>query len=190
MSVRFSTGSRADGTRRCIDSQTAMRKPHEPEPLWFGRGGHRCFGMLHQPAMPSNRGVVLCNTFGFDGLIAYRSLRHLAGALTERGLWSVRLDYDGEGDSGRGPWAPDQLDAWIASIDAAVGVLRSRGVSDIRLVGFRAGALLAHRYATTHPGISGLVLWWPCVSGATYARELRRALEALSGSASRPTGRG
>jgi alpha-beta hydrolase superfamily lysophospholipase len=164
-----------------------MHKPHEPKALWFGRGPSRCFGTLHQPAILSDRGVVLCDTFGFDGLIAYRALRHLAEAGTERGFWSLRIDYDGEGDSAGGPWEPNRLEAWIRSIDAAVGVLRSRGVSDIRLVGYRAGALLAHRYATTHPGISGLVLWWPTASGAAYVRELR-ALSKLS-AAARPVQR-
>jgi len=164
-----------------------MHEPHKPQTLWFGRGTSRCFGTLHQPAILSDRGVVLCDTFGFDGLIAYRALRHLAGALTERGFWSLRIDYDGEGDSTGGPWEPNRLDAWIRSIDAAVGVLRSRGVSDIRLVGYRAGALLAHRYATTHPGISGLVLWWPTASGTAYVRELR-VLSKLS-AAARPAQR-
>ncbi len=164
-----------------------MREPNKPKALWFGRRPSRCFGTLHQPEIRSDCGVVLCDTFGFDGLIAYRALRHLAGALTERGFWSLRIDYDGEGDSAGGPWEPDRLDAWIRSIDAAVGVLRSRGVSDIRLVGYRAGALLAHRYATTHPGVSGLVLWWPPASGAAYVRELR-ALSKLS-AAARPVQR-
>jgi len=164
-----------------------MHEPHKPEALWFGRGGSRAFGVLHQPATLSNRGAVLCNTFGFDGLIAYRALRHLAGELTERGFWSLRIDYEGEGDSDGGPWEPNRLEAWIASIDAAVGMLRSRGVSDMRLVGFRAGALLAHRYATTLPGTSGLVLWWPIVSGSAYVRELR-ALSRLS-AAARPVQR-
>ena len=61
----------------------------------------------------------------------------------------------------------------MASIDAAVSVLRARGVTDIRLVGFRIGATLACRYATTHPGVSGLVLWAPCDRGAAYVREQR-----------------
>ena len=147
-----------------------------------GRAG--CFGMLQRPRLTSRAGVVFCNTFGFDGLIAHRAFRHVANELTERGFWTLRFDYDGEGDSAGGPWEPDRLAEWIASIDAAVGVLRSRGVSDIRLVGFRAGALLANLYASTHPGISGAVLWWPCASGAAYVRELR-ALSRLS-TAARP----
>ncbi len=158
-----------------------------PRALWFGRARAGCFGMLHRPAAPSTRGVVLCNTLGFDGLIAYRALRHLADDLSERGFWSLRFDYDGEGDSAGGPWEPDRVDAWLASIQAAVDVLRARGVTDVQLVGLRAGASLAHLYAAANGGISGVVLLWPCVSGSTYVRELR-ALSRLS-AAARPVQR-
>ena len=114
-----------------------MRKP---EALWFGRRRRRCFGMLHQPDAPSIRGVVFCNAFGFEGLLSYRAYRHLADGVAARGHWALRFDYDGEGDSAGGQWEPHRVDAWMASIDAAVSVLRSRGVTEIRLVGFRIGA--------------------------------------------------
>jgi dienelactone hydrolase len=144
-----------------------------PEALWFGSERARCFGMLHEPDSPSDRGVVFCNAFGFEGLLSYRAYRHLADGLAARGQWALRFDYDGEGNAAGGPWEPHRVDAWIASIDAAVSVLRSRGVTEIRLVGFRIGATLACRYATTHSGISGLVLWAPCDRGAAYVREQR-----------------
>jgi dienelactone hydrolase len=150
--------------------ESTMRKPAA---LWFGADDARSFGMLHQPAAPSNRGVVFCNAFGYEGLLSYRAYRHIADAVTARGQWALRFDYDGEGDSAGGPWEPDRVDAWMASIDAAVGLLRSRGVTDIRLVGFRIGATLATHYATTHPGISRLALWAPCDRGTSYVREQR-----------------
>lgn len=158
-----------------------MRKP---QGLWFGADHARCFGMLHQPDAPSNRGVVLCNAFGYEGLLSYRALRHIADGVTDHGQWALRFDYDGEGDSAGGGWAPDRVEAWMASIDAAVGVLRARGVTDVRLVGFRIGATLACHYATTRPGISSLALWSPCVRGAAYVREQR--VRARMSSAARP----
>jgi pimeloyl-ACP methyl ester carboxylesterase len=63
--------------------------------------------------------------------------------------------------------------------------MRARGVTDIRLVGFRMGATLASLYATTHPGVSALVLWSPCTKGKTYTRELR-ALSRLAAVARPP----
>jgi alpha-beta hydrolase superfamily lysophospholipase len=150
-----------------------------PEPLWFGNDGAAAFGMLHAPAEPSTRGVIFCNALGFEGMLAHRAFRYIAEDVTALGLWSLRFDYYGEGDSAGGAWDPDRVDAWLASIDAAVGVLRARGVTDIRLVGFRMGATLASLYATSHPGVSAMVLWSPCTKGKTHTRELR-ALSRLA----------
>jgi alpha-beta hydrolase superfamily lysophospholipase len=168
-----------------------MRKP---EGLWFGAEHARCFGMLHRPDSPESRGaarasdetrgVVLCNAFGYEGLLSYRAYRHIADEVSARGQWVLRFDYDGEGDSAGGAWEPNRVDAWMASIDAAVSVLRARGVTDVRLAGFRIGATLAARYATTHPGISALALWAPCERGAAYVRE--QQVRARMSAAARP----
>jgi dienelactone hydrolase len=163
-----------------------MRKP---EGLWFGVDDARCFAMLHRPDAAAagggtNRGVVFCNAFGYEGLLSYRAYRHLADGVAASGQWALRFDYDGEGDSAGGAWEPDRVASWMTSIDAAVNLLRARGVTDIRLVGFRIGATLACRYATTHEGISGLVLWAPCESGRAYVREQR--VRARMSSAARP----
>ncbi len=164
-----------------------MPESRRPSALWFGRERAGCFGMLHEPAVASNRGVVFCNALAFEGSLAHRAFRHMADDVCDRGFWALRFDYDGEGDSAGGPWAPHRVDAWLASIDAAVGVLRARGVTDVRLVGFRTGATLAGVYATTRPGVTGVVMWAPCVRGAGYVRE-QRALSRLS-AAARPAQR-
>ncbi len=161
----------------------------KPEGLWFGVDDARCFGMLHRPDSPvsgegATRGVVFCNAFGYEGLLSYRAVRHLADGVAASGQWALRFDYDGEDDSAGGAWEPGRVDAWMASIDAAVNLLRARGVTDVRLVGFRIGATLACRYATSHDGISGLVLWAPCERGAAYVREQR--VRARMSSAARP----
>ena len=152
-----------------------------PAAFWFGRDEARCFGMLHEPASSSCRGVVVCNALGFEGSVANRAFRHLADDLTARGHWVLRFDYDGEGDSAGGPWEPGRVTAWMETIAAAVDVLRARGVTDVRLAGFRIGASLAFRHAATHAGISGVVLWSPCVRGSAYVRELRATLAVVIG---------
>ena len=68
--------------------------------------------------------MVFCNPLGFEGVIAYRAYRRLADDLTARGFFVLRFDYDGEGDSAGGSWEPNRVETWLASIDAAVAVLR------------------------------------------------------------------
>ena len=67
---------------------------------------------------------MFCNTLGFEGSIAHRAFRHMSDELAARGSWTLRFDYDGEGDSAGGPWEPGRVAAWMESIDAAVAVLR------------------------------------------------------------------
>ena len=62
-------------------------------PVVFGNR----FGWLH--AGSGTRGVVLCNTYGHEYVWTYSGMRHLADALSARGMWVLRFDYRGTGDS-------------------------------------------------------------------------------------------
>jgi pimeloyl-ACP methyl ester carboxylesterase len=170
------------------------------ERFWFERDGMRCFASLHLPATPPaatppaatppaatppERGVVLCNALGFEGQTAYRSLWHLADRLSESGFAVLRFDYHGCGDSDGSDFDPDRVGAWVESVVGAIDVLRDRaGVRDVQLVGLRFGAALAYLAAQRRPDVSGVAMWWPVLSGAAWARELR-AISMLS-AASRP----
>jgi predicted alpha/beta hydrolase len=152
------------------------------ESFWFGRERARCFGMLHLPAGEAQRGVVLCNSVGFEGQTSQRALRRLADRLVEQGLAVLRFDYDGTGDSDGGDWEDNRVDAWIESVDLAIDALHARsGISDVQLVGIRLGADLAYPVAGRRK-VSGIALWWPVASGSAFARELR-AMARLSAAA-------
>ena len=155
--------------------------------MWFGgRGASRV-----RHAAPARHAVdprrdLLQRTRFRRSARESRAFRLLADAMTKRGFWSLRFDYYGEGDSAGSTWEPHRVDAWMESIDAAVGVLRARGVTDVRLVGFRMGASLAHMYAASHPGISSTVLWSPMCQSAVRARDASAL--ASSGSPGRRSG--
>ena len=156
-----------------------------PEVFWFGGHEARCFGMLHRPAHPVGRGVVLCNALGFEGSLALRPLRDLARTLTAAGFTVLRFDYAGTGDSAGSDWEPARVKTWLTNIAEAVDLLRDReGVTDVQLAGFRIGATLAALASEHDADISGLALWAPLARGKSYARELR-ALARLS-AAGRP----
>src|SRR4051812_41049190 len=98
-----------------------------PEAVWFGGEGARSFGMLHRPARPTGRGVVICNTLGFEGLLAHRPFRHLAEALVAQGCTVLRLDYSGTGDAFGDLAQPVDIEGLLASIDDGVELLRGQG---------------------------------------------------------------
>ncbi|MDR5747389.1 alpha/beta fold hydrolase [Caballeronia sp. LZ029] len=135
-------------------------------PVAFGNR----FGWLH--AGSGTRGVVLCNTYGHEYVWTYSGMRQLADALAARGIWVLRFDYRGTGDSAGADLAPDQFESSVEDINAAVDWLRtSAGIEHVTLCGFRVGAAFALAAALRHP-VDELVLLAPVTSGRVYMREL------------------
>jgi pimeloyl-ACP methyl ester carboxylesterase len=166
------------------DLSMAQRVAPGASPLVFEAAGGWCFGW-HHPATGTRRGVgvVLCRPFGYEAICAYRTYTMLAEGLAQDGFDVLRFDYQGTGDSSGGDTDPDRVDAWLASIAAAVGQLRqASGVSRIVLGGVRLGATLAMRAAASMGGVDALVLWAPC-TGRAFGRELRAASAAREESA-------
>jgi pimeloyl-ACP methyl ester carboxylesterase len=128
------------------------------------------FGWLH--AGDGERGVVLCNAFGHEGVWTHKAMRRLAEGLAARGLWVLRFDYAGTGDSVGVDGRDEQLRSAVTDIVAASAWLRQQtGVSHVTLCGLRAGAAFALLAARQSP-VDALALLAPVVKGSTYVREL------------------
>jgi pimeloyl-ACP methyl ester carboxylesterase len=136
-------------------------------PLYF----NGCFGRLH-PAR-GTRGVVLCSPLGGDALRTHRAWLQLGEHLAGAGLPTLRFDYPDAGDSLGAGGAAAGVEAWLASIEAAVACLRREtGVSEVVLIGFRFGATLALAAAERLGGVEGVGLLAPSLSGRAFRREL------------------
>ena len=144
-------------------------------PTWFGPPDRPLFGWVHAPDGGAARGgVVLCPPSGYEAVCSHRTLRVVAECLAERGIAALRFDYDGTGDAAGHHDDPDRVHSWVASVEAAVELLRAAGAPVVAAVGMRLGATLA---ACT-PGVDALVLWDPVWSGRSFVRQLR-ALQLL-----------
>lgn len=145
-------------------------------PMFFGPAHRPLFGWLHAaaPGVARSMGLVLCNPFGYEAVCAYRTLRHLAERASAAGFPTLRFDYDGSGDSAGSEIDPARLDAYLASIDAAVDTLRTAsGVAVVCLAGIRLGATLATLAATRRSDVAALVAVAPVANPRAYLRELR-----------------
>ena len=137
-------------------------------PVTFGD----CFGWIHDGK--GRTGVVLCGSFGQEGMIAYHGWRDLAERLARSDLHVLRFDYPGVGDSLGMETDPDRLDAWLASIRAAATFLRANSGADrIVLIGLRLGGALALLASAAIAHVVAVACVVPVVSGRTYVRELR-----------------
>lgn len=131
-------------------------------------------GWVHPAAAQQARdlGVVVCAPQGYDSLCVHWGLRLLAERLATAGFPTVRFDYAGTGDSLGDDRQPDRVTAWLASIHAAVALLKEKtGVHRIALLGLRLGATLAAAAASDRSDIEALVMYGPSMSGRTYVRE-------------------
>ncbi|MFT3790701.1 MAG: alpha/beta hydrolase [Rudaea sp.] len=166
----------------------AAASPPDAQGGFFGPPSRPRFGWLHRPAaLAAGVGLVIVPPFGYEGICAYRSVRHLAEVAARRGAVALRFDPDGWSDSAGDDLDPDRLEAWLASIADACDLMRGAGADRIVLAGIRLGALLAALAAERRDDIAGLVAIAAPASGKAWLRE-GRALQLALDLAAPPAG--
>ncbi len=160
------------------------RTMHDPLParevaFFFGDPSAPNFGVLHAPATTSagsQAGIVLCSPLAHEFDFSHRLLVEFARGLSDSGLWVMRFDYRGHGDSG-GEFCGYVLDDFVEDIRRAIAALEDRAAVPCRgLCGLRLGATLAAIAWAESPRRGPLVLWEPVVQGTRYLDDLLRAV--------------
>ncbi|HEY6551982.1 MAG TPA: alpha/beta hydrolase, partial [Vicinamibacteria bacterium] len=143
------------------------------KPLFFGSSQKPLFG-LHTPPTGESGGrsaVVLCAPVGQEYMRSHRTLRELAGRLSQSGFHVLRFDYYGCGDSG-GTALEGDLDQWTSDVGAAIDEARDgSGLDRVSLVGLRLGAALAARASVRRTDLDRVVFWEPVVDGRGHLEE-------------------
>lgn len=158
-----------------------MRDPqHASEAaFFFGDPSAPNFGVLHAPsvaAAESPAGIVICAPLAHEFDFSHRLLVEFARVLSGAGLWVLRFDYRGHGDS-FGAFADYALEDYAADIRQAMAALEERaGVPCRGLCGLRLGATLAATIWAEDPRPGPLTLWEPVAQGARYLDDLLRAI--------------
>jgi dienelactone hydrolase len=171
--------SRSGGVRKvgAVGSMDLGIGSARKRPVFFGDVDRPLFGFYHPPGDGPRRGtgIVLCAPIGTDHSRSHRTYRHLAERLAAAGFPCMRFDLYGNGDSGGDEFTPGLARGWTRDVAAAREQLRSRsGVQSVALVGLRIGATVAMMHAAERGDVDALVLWNPCVSGASFVSEVSR----------------
>jgi alpha/beta superfamily hydrolase len=143
-----------------------------PEAVYLGDRPR--FAWLHRPACSATTALIIVPPFGYEAVCAHRALRHMAEAAAHAGLYAIRVDLDGAGDSAGDDLDAARLDAWLAAIDDACDAAEA---DHIVIAGVRLGATLAALAAARRGDIAGVVAIAPLPVGRAWLREAR-ALEA------------
>ena len=151
------------------------------EPFFFGPSNQQVFAIYHPPVGGNGQVVltVICPPLFSDYMRTHLALRDLALALAEKGQHVLRFDYRGTGDS-FGQLGEVAISDWVEDIALAVHEGREiSGSSVVRLLGVRAGALLACKSVGATNSVQRLVLWDPVPEGVGYLESLRRVQVAM-----------
>jgi pimeloyl-ACP methyl ester carboxylesterase len=150
------------------------------EPFFFGPSNQQVFASYHPPVGGGGQVLtVICPPLFNEYMRTHLALRELAISLAESGQHVLRFDYRGTGDSS-GDLEEVTLSDWVEDIALAVREGRDlSGSSVVRLLGVRAGALLACRSAGEFSDVQRLVLWDPVPDGAGYLQAMHRIQGAI-----------
>ena len=147
------------------------------QPLFFGLGDDRLFGVLHFPQGTPRHGLVICHALAEEKLWSHRVFVALARELANHGIAVLRFDFRGEGESDL-----DFEQAGIASrIDDAVRAAevlfeQHPTLTGITFLGHRlGGAIAAAAAARLGSRVQGLLVWDPLPSGHEYLMQLLRS---------------
>lgn len=143
-------------------------------------GSRRLYGFLHEPRATETplaiapAAVVFVHPFMEERQDAHPFLRSLATQVSARGLWAMRFDLHGCGDS-EGEWEDATIASWLDDIRAACDFVKAQsGVERVILCGLRFGATLASLADVGEPR-APLVMIQPVVKGVAYSMDLLRA---------------
>ena len=147
---------------------------------FFPCGSRRLYGFLHEPRATeaplavAPAAVVFVHPFMEERQDAHPFLRSIAGQVSARGLWAMRFDLHGCGDS-EGEWEDATVASWLDDIRAACDFVRAQsGVERVILCGLRFGATLAALADIGGPR-PPLAMIQPVVKGTNYSMDMLRA---------------
>lgn len=152
-------------------------------PTFIRNDHYGLFGVLHEPLTrtdegkqePESVGIIFCNPFAEENLIGHRVMVTMARYLAKHGVFVLRFNYMGNGDS-EGDFSETSIESGTCDIEKAVEFLRQRAnVSKVGLLGVRFGATLAALTLKGKPAVDFLILVNPIIKGDRYVDECLRS---------------
>ena len=112
--------------------------------------------------------VVLCYPFGQEYMRAHRAYRQLASLLNRAGLFVLRFDYPGSGDS-YGDESLRDMPLLMQDLRRVVDAALERSACrQVYVAGLRFGAMVAAAMAAQFEEVKGLFLWDAFASGEHF----------------------
>ena len=124
-------------------------------------------------ATRSDRVVLVLPAFGEEMNKSRRMVTLAARSLAAHGVGVLAPDLSGTGDSS-GEFAESRWEQWIAELTGVIDIARAEGFESIKGLAVRAGALFIPDLLASGIPLSGVALWEPVISGASFVTQLLR----------------
>lgn len=149
------------------------------EPFFFTSNNYRLFGMHYYPDnnIPevSRVGLVLCDPFAEEKLWSHRFYVTLARHLANNGIWVMRFDCMGHGDS-EGNFEDSSVKTRIEDTINAVNMMINKfNLNSVGLLGARFGGSIAALVSNKSNVSNFLIMINPIVDGDRYFKECLRS---------------
>jgi alpha/beta superfamily hydrolase len=158
------------------------------EVFFFPSQGVRLFGSVYATTAPAPPlGVLICNSWGYEGNLASRLVHPISIAMARAGGVAVNFHYPGFGDS-EGEWEAITMEAMASAAVDALGEA-SRRYPDTRwiIAGLMLGASVACLALGAGASVGQLLLVQPALRPGRYlARLARVSKRSLEGPAPEP----
>ncbi|HHV62282.1 MAG TPA: alpha/beta fold hydrolase [Firmicutes bacterium] len=148
------------------------------DPVTFSNNGQKIIGVLHRPDNPPHinskpggetgskangkaPGVILFHGFTGQKVEAHRIFVKLAEMLASRGIWTLRFDFRGSGDS-EGDFSEMTLEGEISDAIVALDFMCSQDGIDhgrVGILGLSMGGAVAACVGGRDPRVKSMVLW-------------------------------
>ena len=145
------------------------------EPVTIASNGRQLVGMVHHPEETPRAGVVLCHGFTGNKLENKRLFVEAAREFARSGLWALRFDFFGSGDS-EGEFHESRVSINIQNLRDVLAWTDKLGLAKLFVLGISMGAATAILTLSEGgvPEIAGLVLW-------STVPDMRELFEAKAG---------
>lgn len=150
------------------------------KPFFFGDSEEQLFGIQTLPddSKAGSWGVLICYPLGQEYLRSYQAMQRLSIELAKNGVYVMRFDYYGTGDSA-GDSGFANPNRCLKDIAIAITEFRDTcRIDNLALIGLRMGATLAS-HVQSIDNTDRLILLDPVISGSEYLVSLETMHEHL-----------
>lgn len=162
-----------------MSALTLYKKMH-----WLGETQHASFAVTYATNLenttqypPNTTGVIIIPPFGHEYNHSHRALAYLSEQLSIANNCPVlKLELNGMGNASSTiiSGGEDVVGkAWVEALNAALLTLQQEhNVIQVKLVGYRTGALVAAYLAKADERVKGLIFWNAYLTGAPFFRDM------------------